>query len=58
MKINILNAYQSHTGELVAIASDRYYVLKKVLDETKGAELVKKINSVRIIETDHWEERI
>lgn len=57
MKINIIKAYLSHTLEVVAIATDRYYILRAELPKEKGEELVNKINQVLVIETDHWEEK-
>ena len=55
--MQILNAYLSSTGEIVAIASNCYYVLKRKFDEDKSKELIEKINSVRMIDTEYWEKR-
>jgi len=57
LKLNIISAYLSHTNEVVAIAPQSYYVLKADLPLEKCNELVEKINSIRLIETEYWEER-
>ena len=57
MKINIISAYLSADGSVVAIASQSYFILNAEVDKEKGLELVEKINSIRMIETNHWTEK-
>lgn len=56
MQTRIISAYLGHTGEVVAICSNSYYVLNKKLDIEKAQIIVNKINSIRSIETEHWTE--
>jgi hypothetical protein len=56
MQRQIISAYLSHTGEIVAIANSSYFVLKTRLEESKSNKVIKKINSIRMIETEHWKE--
>ena len=57
MQTQIISAYLSQDGNIVAIASDCYYVLKRKFDDDKSKELIEKINSVRMIDTEYWEKR-
>lgn len=57
LKINIISAYLSADGSVVAIAPNSYFVLKADVSQEKGLELVENINSIRLIESEYWEER-
>ena len=57
MQIQIINAYLSHTGQVVAIAKNSYFVLNRDLDTDKANEVIEKINSIRTIDTQHWTEK-
>ena len=57
LKTNIISAYLSADGSVVAIAAQSYFILNAEVDKEKGLELVEKINSIRMIETDHWTEK-
>ena len=57
MQTQIISAYLSQDGNVVAICTNSYYVLKTKLDKEKAEQIVDKINSIRMIDTQHWEER-
>ena len=57
MKLNIISAYLSSDGSVVAIAPQSYFILNADLDKEKAQQVVDKINSVRQIETNLWTEK-
>jgi hypothetical protein len=57
MKQQILSAYLSHDGNVVAIAARSYFILNAELSDEDKHKVIEKINSVRVIETERWTEK-